>query len=205
MQYYMLNKPKGCITASRDERHCVVMDLFDENLRDSVFPVGRLDRDTEGFLLVTDDGELCFKLMSPKSGVEKTYFLWAVGDVTDDEIEALERGVRITDKGDIISAPARVRLIGRDVLYNIRHMLVGKDAKMNGRRGEIPVVCLEVTITEGKKHQVKRMMRAVGCKVVYLKRLSIAGVALDENLPLGKYRPLTEEELERLKNAVSDK
>lgn len=205
MQYYMLNKPKGCITASRDERHDVVMDLFDADLRDSVFPVGRLDRDTEGFLLVTDDGELCFKLMSPKSGVEKTYFLWAVGDVNDDEIEALERGVRITDKGDIISAPARVRLIGRDVLYNIRHMLVGKDAKMNGRRGEIPVVCLEVTITEGKKHQVKRMMRAVGCKVVYLKRLSIAGVALDENLPLGKYRHLTEEELERLKSAVADK
>lgn len=205
MQYYMLNKPKGCITASRDERHDVVMDLFDADLRDSVFPVGRLDRDTEGFLLVTDDGELCFKLMSPKSGVEKTYFLWAVGDVNDDEIEALERGVRITDKGDMISAPAKVRLIGRDVLYNIRHLLVGKDAKMNGRRGEIPVVCLEVTITEGKKHQVKRMMRAVGCKVVYLKRLSIAGVALDEKLPLGEYRPLTDEELERLKSAVADK
>ena len=201
----MLNKPKGCITASRDERHDVVMDLFDADLRDSVFPVGRLDRDTEGFLLVTDDGELCFKLMSPKSGVEKTYFLWAVGDVNDDEIDALERGVKITDKGDMISAPAKVRLIGRDVLYNIRHMLVGKDAKMNGRRGEIPVVCLEVTITEGKKHQVKRMMRAVGCKVVYLKRLSIAGVALDEKLPLGEYRPLTDEELERLKSAVSDK
>ena len=201
MQYYMLNKPKGCITASRDERHDVVMDLFDADLRDSVFPVGRLDRDTEGFLLVTDDGELCFKLMSPKSGVEKTYFLWAVGDVNDDEIDALERGVKITDKGDMISAPAKVKLIGRDVLYNIKHLLVGKDAKMNGRRSEIPVVCLEITITEGKKHQVKRMMRAVGCKVVYLKRLSIAGVTLDENLPLGSYRALTEKELETLKSA----
>ena len=197
----MLNKPKGCITASRDERHDVVMDLFDADLRDSVFPVGRLDRDTEGFLLVTDDGELCFKLMSPKSGVEKTYFLWAVGDVNDDEIDALERGVKITDKGDMISAPAKVKLIGRDVLYNIKHLLVGKDAKMNGRRSEIPVVCLEITITEGKKHQVKRMMRAVGCKVVYLKRLSIAGVTLDENLPLGSYRALTEKELETLKSA----
>ena len=203
MQYFMLNKPKGCITASRDERHSVVMELFDASMRDTVFPVGRLDRDTEGFLLVTDDGELCFRLMSPKSGVEKTYFLWAVGDVDDNEIAALERGVRITDKGDIISAPAKVKLIGRDVLYNIRHLLVGKDAKMNGRRSEIPVVCLEVTITEGKKHQVKRMMRAVGCKVVYLKRLSIAGVKLDENLPLGEYRSLTEEELKMLKCATS--
>ena len=202
MQYYMLNKPKGCITASRDERHDVVMDLFDADLRDSVFPVGRLDRDTEGFLLVTDDGELCFKLMSPKSGVEKTYFLWAVGGVNEEEIAALERGVGITDKGDIISAPAKVKFIGRDVLYNIKHLLVGKDAKMNGRRSEIPVVCLEITITEGKKHQVKRMMRAVGCKVVYLKRLSIAGVTLDENLPLGSYRALTEKELETLKSAA---
>ena len=203
MQYFMLNKPKGCITASRDERHSVVMELFDASMRDTVFPVGRLDRDTEGFLLVTDDGELCFRLMSPKSGVEKTYFLWAVGDVDDNETAALERGVRITDKGDIISAPAKVKLIGRDVLYNIRHLLVGKDAKMNGRRSEMPVVCLEVTITEGKKHQVKRMMRAVGCKVVYLKRLSIAGVKLDENLPLGEYRSLTEEELKMLKCATS--
>lgn len=204
MKYFMLNKPKGCITASRDERHAVVMDLFDDEARDSLFPVGRLDRDTEGFLLVTDDGELCFKLMSPKSGVEKTYFLWAVGDVNDEEIAALERGVKITDKGDIISAPAKVTLLGRDVLYNIKHLLVGKDAKMNGRRSEIPVVCLSITITEGKKHQVKRMMRAVGCKVVYLKRLSIAGVMLDENLPVRKHRPLTFEEIEALKSATQN-
>ena len=200
MHYFMLNKPKGYITARCDARHSVVMELFPQDLRNSVFPVGRLDRDTEGFLLVTDDGPLCFKLMSPESGVEKKYLFWATGDLTDEKVEALQSGVKITDKGDIVSAPARVRLIKRDVLYGIKDLLVGKDAKMNGRRSEIPVVCAELTITEGKKHQVKRMLRAVGCKVVYLKRTAIAGVELDEKLPLGEYRPLSEQELQVLKN-----
>lgn len=202
MLYFMLNKPKGCITARCDPRHSVVMELFPEKLRDAVFPVGRLDKDTEGFLIVTDDGQLCFKLMSPESGVEKKYLLWATGDLTDEKISALQAGVKITDKGDIVSAPAKVRLIKRDVLYSIKDLLVGKDAKLNGRRSEIPVVCAELTITEGKKHQVKRMLKSVGCKVVYLKRIAIAGVELDENLPLGEYRPLIEKELEALKKAI---
>lgn len=198
MRYFMLNKPGGCITARCDERHSVVMDLFPKEISEGLFPVGRLDRDTEGFLLVTDDGNLCFKLMSPSSDVEKKYFFWATGTLDSDKISALERGVKITDKGDLISAPAKLRLISTDVLYSIRHLLVGKDAKMNGRRSEIPVVCAELTITEGKKHQVKRMLKAVGCKVVYLKRIAIAGVELDPSLPLGAYRPLTESEIEKL-------
>lgn len=202
MNYFMLNKPKGYITARCDARHSVVMELFPQELRNTTFPVGRLDRDTEGFLLVTDDGPLCFKLMSPESGVEKKYLFWATGDLTDEKVEALESGVKITDKGDIVSAPASVKIIKRDVLYGIKDLLVGKDAKMNGRRSEIPVVCAELTITEGKKHQVKRMLKAVGCKVVYLKRLSIAGVMLDGNLPVGEYRDLTEDELNMLKKAT---
>lgn len=204
MKYFMLNKPKGCITARCDARHSVVMELFPQELADEVFPVGRLDRDTEGFLLVTDDGNLCFKLMSPSSGVEKRYFLWATGDVTEEKLHALENGVSITDKGDVISSPAKVRLISRDTLYNIRHLLSGKDAKMNGRRSEIPTFCMELAITEGKKHQVKRMLKAVGCKVVYLKRIAIAGVELDSELPLGNYRALTEEEVMTLRFATEN-
>ena len=193
--YFMLNKPKGCITAVRDARHKTVMDYFPEELKKEVFPIGRLDRDTVGLLLITNDGKLAYKLMRPENKVKKTYFLWAKGVITDDDVKKLENGVFILDKKNTFTSPAKVELLDVAKLREIAGLLVGKDCKLNNRHGDEPVFSMKLTITEGKKHQVKRMIAAVGSKVLFLKRISIGGVELDEDLPYGEFRPLTEEEI----------
>lgn len=201
--YYMLNKPAGYITARRDPRHATVMDLFPEELRDVIFPVGRLDKDTEGLLLLTDDGKLSYGLMMPDHGVCKTYFLYATGVLTEEMKNALEQGVRIDDKGEIVTAMARVEHVGADILKNISGYLSEKERRaLNDRRRDRPVFAIRLTITEGKKHQVKRMLKAVGSRVLYLRRESIAGVPLDKGLPLGCYRDLYSEELKQLRKAA---
>ena len=198
--YYMFNKPAGCITARRDARHKTVMDYFPAELRDRLFPVGRLDKDTEGLLLVTDDGQLNFNLLSPKSNKEKMYFFYAVGIPDDKKLKELEYGVRIYSSRDEITAPANIEITERTNLRAIKEYLSVSEQSLATKHGDVLAVGGYITITEGKKHQVKRMIRYTGAKVVYLKRVSISGVLLDEDLNKGEYRPLTEEELYQLKN-----
>jgi len=198
LEYYMLHKPRGCISARRDERHKTVMDYFPEEKREALFHVGRLDKDTEGLLIITNDGKLCFDLMKPEKEVEKTYFFWVQGILTEESIRELESGVGIYNDKEKITAPAKITTESTATLKDIKELLCGSDIRVSNRRGELPVTSGYITITEGKKHQVKRMLKYVGCRVVYLKRLKIGGLKLDPDLPPGAYRPLTKAELKNL-------
>ena len=167
-RYYMLNKPMGVITASRDERHDTVLELFPAELRRGLFAVGRLDKDTEGLLLLTDDGPLGHALLSPKRHVDKVYLARVDGVVDQSDVEALARGMVLGD--------------------GLHCLPAGLEPLEDGR------VCL-VTLREGKYHQVKRMMAARGKPVTYLKRLSMGPLRLDAALAPGEWRPLTREEV----------
>ena len=174
--YLMMNKPPGVLSATEDHRDETVIDLLE--LEDQVyepFPVGRLDKDTEGLLLITNDGQLAHQLLSPKKHVPKTYFAVIDGEVTEEDIKVFARGVTLDDGYE--TKPGELKIL------------------KSGLRSDI-----ELTITEGKFHQVKRMFQAVGKKVVYLKRISMGPLPLDETLQLGEYRELTDEEVELLKN-----
>lgn len=172
--YLMMNKPQGYLSATYDERDSTIMELLEpEDIVFEPFPVGRLDKDTEGFLLLTNDGKLSHQLLSPKKEVGKTYFARVEGRVDGTDIEKFAQGVELDD--GYVTKPAQLSILKRGVISEI-----------------------ELTITEGKYHQVKRMFESVGKRVIYLKRLSIAGLPLDETLELGEYRELTQEELEYL-------
>lgn len=196
----MLNKPSGCITARRDPRHKTVMDLFPEEKRNILFPVGRLDRDTEGLLLVTDDGALCAHLLSPENEIPKTYFFYALGTLTDDRRREIEQGIKLYPTRQDRSAPAAVTLGAPTTLGAIKHILSAQDVKRANRRPDTPVISGTVTVTEGKKHEVKRLLLYADCRIVYLKRLSMGDLTLDPTLPRGNYRPLTDPELQSIKS-----
>lgn len=204
MEYYMLNKPSGCITARRDPRHKTVMDLFPEEKRDLLFPVGRLDRDTEGLLLVTDDGALCARLLSPENGVPKTYFFYALGNLSNERKADIEQGIKLYPTREERSAPAVVILGEPTTLGAIKHLLSPVDLKRANRRPETAVISGTVTVTEGKKHEVKRLLLYADCRIVYLKRLSMGALSLDPQLPRGCYRPLNSNELKAIKEPVAD-
>ena len=175
-EYYMLNKPAGVISATEDRSCQTVVDLIQEKKRKDLFPVGRLDKDTEGLLLITNDGELAHRLLSPKKHVDKCYFARVSGKVTEDDVRSFENGVNIGSlEQPEITMPGKLEIIISDEISQIR-----------------------LTIQEGKFHQVKRMFQAVGKEVIYLKRLRMGTLVLDENLSIGEYRPLTKEELEKL-------
>lgn len=194
-RYYMFHKPKGAVTARRDARHKTVMDYFPEEDRDILFPVGRLDKDTEGFLIVTDDGAFTYKLLSPESGISKTYFFYALGVPDEEKLAELSRGVSIYKNRTDKTAPAEIEITEHTTLKEISDFIDYDARTLLTRRGELPCVGGFVTITEGKKHQVKRMVRYTGAKVVYLKRVSIGTLPLDPTLPLGEYREMTNEEI----------
>jgi len=174
--YLMMNKPPGVISATEDNFDRTVIDLLDPLAQHfKPFPVGRLDKDTEGLLLITNDGQLAHNLLSPKKHVPKTYYAKIDGEVTQSDIEAFQRGVELDD--GYVTKPGELIILS------------------SGSKSEI-----ELTIQEGKFHQVKRMFESVGKKVTYLKRLSMGSLRLDESLNLGDYRELTVEELNGLKN-----
>ncbi len=176
-EYFMLNKPMGCVSAVTDRQHQTVLELITEKTRKGLFPVGRLDRDTEGLLLITNDGGLSHNLLSPYRHVPKTYFARVRGNVGEEDIAQFAKGLDIGEEKRTL--PARLRTLSHD-----------------GDFSEI-----ELTIMEGKFHQVKRMFTAVGKEVVYLKRLSMGGLELDSSLQPGEYRRLTEEEIALLRQA----
>ena len=198
-EYYMFNKPSGCLSARRDERAKTVMDYFPEEKRDVLFPVGRLDKDTEGLLIITDDGPLFFDLMKPEKKVSKTYFFWARGSLSEEKIKEIENGIPIYADESFLTAPATLKILETKTLSDIKEFLSDDEAKLSRKKGQLPVFSGLLTITEGKKHQVKRMIKYAGCHVVYLKRIAIGELCLDKSLERGEYRPITEEELVLLK------
>lgn len=174
--YYMLHKPAGVITATQDKNDKTVMELLPAIAGKKLSPVGRLDKDTEGLLLITDDGELAHNLLSPKKHIDKTYYVKCKGKLKDESVSVLETGVDIGD--DKPTLPAKVTVLEKNDEDYI----------------------LKLTITEGRFHQVKRMIQAIDGEVTYLKRLSMGALQLDPELPLGAFRELTQEEVEMLKN-----
>lgn len=169
MEYYMLYKPQNCVSATTDTTHKTVLDYIHTKKRKDLFPVGRLDIDTEGLLLITNDGKLAHELLSPKKHIDKTYYAKIEGKVTKEDAAYFQHGLDIGEKE--LTKPAILHIITSDNISEI-----------------------EVTITEGKYHQVKRMFEAVGKKVIYLKRISMGTLQLDETLQPGEYRELTQEE-----------
>lgn len=169
--YYMLNKPAGVVSATQDNHERTVLDLFrKEDLRPDLFPAGRLDKDTTGLLLITNDGALSHRLLSPRRHVDKTYFVRVDGTITEQMTEAFEKGLDIGDEKPTLPA--------------VLEPLSENEAR--------------ITIREGRFHQIKRMFHAAGCEVIYLRRLTMGSLVLDDNLPEGCYRKLTEEEIRRL-------
>ena len=174
--YYLLNKPKGYISATEDERHKTVLDLLDETARQKeVFPVGRLDIDTHGLLLLTNNGKLAHAMLSPKKHVEKIYRAQVVGLMNQSDVERFARGIELKD---FTCQPAQLKIVKLDE--------------------EKETSLVEITLAEGKFHQVKRMVAACGKEVTDLQRLSMGPLQLDPELALGEWRRLTEEELKSL-------
>ena len=169
--YIMLNKPQGYVSATEDNRDKTVLEIINPSyLAFSPFPVGRLDKDTEGLLVLTNDGALAHRVLSPKKHVKKRYYARIDGKVTAEDIQAFKEGVQLDD--GYVTLPAELEII---------------ESAENSQ--------IELTIVEGKFHQVKRMFEAVGKKVTYLKRLSMGNLRLDEKLQTGEYRELTEDEI----------
>lgn len=179
VQYFLLNKPAGCVTATRDHLSDTVMSFLPENRRDDLFPVGRLDKDTEGLLLITNDGQLAHELLSPRKHVDKTYFAVIDGEVREEHKQLFQDGLNIGDED--LTLPAKLNIL------------------KSGETSEI-----ELTIHEGRFHQVKRMFEAIGTKVTYLKRISMGPLTLG-NLQPGEVRVLTDEELDALRKERMEK
>jgi 16S rRNA pseudouridine516 synthase len=198
----MFHKPGGCITARRDERHETIMDYLPEEIRDTHFPVGRLDKDTEGLLLITNDGRLTRKLLMPEHKVEKTYYFMAEGVLDDERLAEVRQGARIYYNRENPTAPSEVEIISIGTLGEVTTPLSEDDRILKMKKPYLPTVEGIVKITEGKKHQVKRMIRYAGARVIYLKRLTMATLALDESLEKGTYRRLTSDELSDLFKSV---
>ena len=179
--YYMMNKPQGVISATEDPKHRTVLDLLDDLARSKeVFPVGRLDIDTHGLLLLTNDGQLAHALLSPKRHVDKTYQAQVKGIMAQEDVEIFADGIPLKD---FTCQPAKLEILSTDAEKNQSQ--------------------IRVTIAEGKFHQVKRMVAYCGKEVVDLQRLTMGTLVLDENLERGEWRRLTKEELENLLASIA--
>ncbi len=174
-EYFLLHKPAGCVSATEDEKEKTVMEYVPSS-RKGLFPVGRLDKDTEGLLLITDDGALAHRLLSPRHHVEKTYFAKVEGIVSAQDEKAIAEGVDIGDEKPAL--PGKLKILKADEKEGTSEVLL--------------------TICEGRFHQVKRMMKAVGKQVYYLKRISMGPLVLPDDLKKGECRPLTAKEIEEL-------
>lgn len=224
--YYMFNKPAGCVSATTDNTCKTVIDYLKNEQVSGLFPVGRLDKDTEGLLIITNDGELAHKLLSPKKHVAKKYYARIKGNLPTDVEKRFEDGLDIGDEKKTL--PARIEVLqnaktteSTDKLTGKTDNMTGKTDNMTGNIDNITDVVISdrsdalpdegpalfesevyVVITEGRYHQVKRMFKAVGCEVTYLERKSMGGLELDDTLRRGEYRKLTAEEINTLLNTL---
>lgn len=177
-QYFMLNKPAGVLSARSDKRQKTVLNLLPEDRRTDLFPVGRLDKDTTGLLLITNDGDMAHRLLAPKSHVDKVYEALVLGRVGSKEVEAFREGLVLD--GDFTAAPAGLSVLSVE--------------------GDQSLV--RITIHEGKFHQIKRMFEAVSMEVLTLKRLQMGSLVLDPKLSEGEARRLNREEVFGLENDI---
>ena len=175
--YYMLNKPAGVVSATTDREHKTVIDLLQEANTQDVFPVGRLDIDTEGLLLLTNDGASAHELLSPRKHVDKTYFVRIAGNLSDADVKQLEQGMDIGDEK--LTLPAKVSCLEQFPEEQEQTVMI--------------------KLREGRYHQVKRMFAKVGHPVLYLQRVSMGTLTLDDSLKIGEYRELTADEIAALK------
>lgn len=182
LEYFMLNKPQGVVSATEDRKDKTVLDLIDTKNRKDLFPVGRLDKDTEGLLLITNDGKLAHQLLSPKKHVDKVYYAEVSGIVGEEQVERFREGLLLEDGTP--TKPAVLKILDSDAVSEVSRV--------------------ELTIQEGKFHQVKRMFEACGQKVTFLKRLRMGTLLLDDALAPGEYRRLTVSEIEQLKKTESE-
>ena len=177
-EYYMLNKPQGVVSATTDKTDKTVIDIITDKKRKDLFPVGRLDKDTEGLLIITNDGELAHRLLSPKHHVDKIYEADVKGKLPDSCVEMFAEGLVVDSS--FTAMPAILNIISYDAFTDTSH--------------------IRITIKEGKYHQIKRMFNAVDSEVLYLKRLSMGSIVLDKTLKTGEYRALTDAEISALKD-----
>ena len=217
--YYMFNKPAGCVSATTDNTCKTVIDYLKNEQVSGLFPVGRLDKDTEGLLIITNDGELAHKLLSPKKHVAKKYYARIKGNLPTNVEKRFEDGLDIGDEKKTL--PARIEVLQNAKTTESTDKLTGKTDNMTGKTDNITDVVISdrsdalpdegpalfdsevyVVITEGRDHQVKRMFKAVGCEVTYLERKSMGGLELDDTLRRGEYRKLTAEEINTLLNTL---
>ncbi|MCD9025612.1 pseudouridine synthase [Cohnella silvisoli] len=214
--YVLLHKPAGVVSATEDSRDRTVIDLLDVDLTVlSPFPVGRLDKDTEGLLLITNDGKLSHELLSPRKHVPKTYRALVAGEVNTEDAEAFLKGVALDD--GYVTMPAQLRVLARTDINGTLSAIEEQHAKEltdaiplapkqddESAASPVPRSWIELTIHEGKFHQVKRMFESVGKKVLYLRRIAMGPLQLDATLAPGEWRELTEEEVESLRNYRKD-
>lgn len=196
--YYIFNKPKGCITARSDEFHKTVFDYFQNENMKGIFHVGRLDKDTEGLLILTNDGDLNHAIMYPEKHIEKTYLFWALGSLDETKKRILENGISIGE-GEELTKPSKIEILKSGIYKEFmdQEELV-KSYTMYSKHPDQSVISGCLTISEGRKHQVKRMLKASGCYVVYLKRISIGGLYLDEDLKQGQYKKIQESKIKNM-------
>ena len=210
--YVLLNKPAGYVSATEDRRDRIVLELLDEEMNVfAPFPVGRLDKDTEGLLLLTNDGKLSHELLSPRKHVPKTYRALVEGEVGESDVALFREGVTLDDGYRTLPAELSIVALGTNgALPNHPDVpeVADRMSKVPALRGPelkeaiaagSPLSWIELTIREGKYHQVKRMFEAVGKKVLYLRRVAMGPLPLDEALAVGEWRELTEEEVTALR------
>lgn len=205
MHYYIFHKPAGCITALRDATEPTILRYLDSLDMGRLRPVGRLDRDTEGLLILTDDGAYNQRMTHPDAGIEKEYFFWAMGTFSEEKREKLARGARLaggkaptsdsaglteaTETKARIARPAHVVVSQECRLADIRELIKGKRREhILKNRPDTPVFSGYITVTEGCKHEVKRLLKSVGCCCVYLKRVRMGDVVLPDDLKVGEVR-----------------
>ena len=188
--YYMFNKPVGCVTARTDDRYPTVMDYFKELHNDNLSPVGRLDLETEGLLIITDDGAWNQLMTRPEHGKEKCYEFFVLGELTEEKKHMLEQGVAVIGS-DNLTAPAKLELTEfTELQYVMRELPEMLQEKYSHNRPFHPVSKGRIIITEGRKRQIRRMMKAVGCLVIYLKRISMGDIVLDPELAPGEWKEI---------------
>ena len=190
--YYMFNKPFGCVTAHRDDRFPVVMDYFHSLENEHLSPVGRLDRETEGLLMITDDGIWNQEMTNPAFHVPKTYEFTALGTLDKEKLRKLSEGVLLIGS-DRPTTSASVTVTGTSILSKVvPHLHPDMQEKLKYNLPDHPVVFGTITISEGRKRQIRRMLKVVGCCVIRLKRISMGDLILDPKLKPGEYKEIIE-------------
>ncbi|MCQ2442058.1 MAG: pseudouridine synthase [Oscillospiraceae bacterium] len=196
-RYYLLNKPTGCVSACQDAEHPTVLDYLPMDLRRGLFPIGRLDKNTEGLLILTDDGKLNRWLLEPEHHVEKRYLFWAMGTLKPETIAEMEKGFTVKGIPEPLR-PVKLNLLQCSTVGKIEHPFFENRRYLFTECPEAPAFFAEITLTEGKRHQIKRMMEAVGCTVLTLQRIAFGSVTLEASLLSGEYRSLTDAEIQSL-------